>query len=54
LSTSSTSATIILYIDPVLSRLLATAAPHVLAPHVHGLLCAARRSDRAAKSHLWT
>jgi hypothetical protein len=34
------------------ARLLATAAPHVLAPHVHGLLCAARCSDRAAERDL--
>jgi hypothetical protein len=54
LSTSSTSATTILYIDPVLPGLLATCAPHVLAPHVHGLVRAARRSDRAAERHLWT
>ena len=43
-----TSATIVLYIDPVLPRLLATTARAVHALHAHGLHCVARRSNRAA------
>ena len=54
MSTSSTSATIILYIDPVLPRPLPTIARGVHAPHAHGSVRAARRSDRAAERDLWT
>ena len=54
LSTTSTSATIILYIDPVLPRPLPTIARGVHAPHAHGSVRAALRSDRAAERDLWT
>ena len=38
----------------MLPKLLATTARAFGTPHVHGLLCAARRSDRAAERDLWT